>query len=268
MRANLRTTWRLFRAGFRQQSTYRLAALGGLVANATFGFLKVAMLFATVRAAGGELRGYDLGAMSAYIWLSQGMLGSINLHGRSELADRVKSGDVAVDFLRPLNLQLAQIANEVGRAVFALIPRGLPSVAIGAVVVGMAMPTGPAPYLLGAVSLLLGITVSCAVVYVVATAGFWLVETRGLQTLYMVVSGFLAGLFVPISLFPDWLRVLAEATPFPSMMMYPVDVLSGRVDGLASLGLVAAQVGWLVAVWLVGHLLTVAGRHRLEVQGG
>ncbi|MDE9364966.1 ABC-2 family transporter protein [Luteipulveratus sp. YIM 133132] len=268
MRASLLPYWRLLRAGIREQSTYRLAALGGLVANATFGFLKVAVLFATVRAAGGDLNGYDLGAMSAYIWLSQGLLGSVNLHGRSDFAERIKDGSVAVDFLRPLDVQAASIVQEVGRSLWSLVPRGIPSVLIGGLVVGMTMPTSPGPYLLGAVSLLIGITIGAAVVYLVATAGFWMVETRGLQILYMVVSGFLAGLFVPIALFPGWLLVLAQATPFPSMMMYPIDILSGRVTGAAALGLTAAQLGWLAALGLAGHLLTRAGRHKLEVQGG
>lgn len=259
---------RLLAAGVRQQSTYRLAALGGLIANTTFGFLKVAMLFATVDAAGGELNGYDIGAMSAYIWISQGLLGSVNLHGRSDLADRIKQGDVAIDFLRPLNVQAAAIAQEVGRALWALVPRGIPSVLIGGLVVGMAMPTTPLPYLLGAVSTVLGITLAAAVVYLVATCGFWMIETRGIQILYMVVSGFLAGLFVPIDLFPEWLRILAEATPFPAMMMYPIDVLSGRVTGAASGGLVAAQLGWLLLIGLAGHVVTHAGRRKLEVQGG
>lgn len=91
-------------AGFRQQSAYRLAALAGLVANTTFGFLKVALLLATVQAAGGELNGYDVGTMSAYVWLSQGLLGSVNLYGRSEMAERIRTGDVVVDFLRPLDV--------------------------------------------------------------------------------------------------------------------------------------------------------------------
>ena len=241
---------------------------GGLVANVTFGFLKVAMLFATVHAAGGTLQGYSVGTMSAYIWISQGMLGSINLSGRIELAERIRTGDVAIDFLRPINVQLATVATEVGKGIFALIPRGVPSVAVGALVVGMSVPTTPAPYLLGAVSLLLGITVSFATVYLVAVIGFWLIETRGIQIFYMVISGFFAGLYVPISLFPTWLLVIAEATPFPSMMMYPIDVLTGRVTGPASYGLVCAQLGWLAVTLLAGHLLTIAGRRKLEVQGG
>lgn len=268
MRARVRVYWRLLAAGFRRQSTYRLAALGGLAANAAFGFLKVAILFATVEAAGGELAGYDAGSMSAYVWLSQGLLGSVNLFGRSEMAERVKNGDVAIDFARPVDVQASAVVHEVGRALFALIPRGLPSVAIGALVVGMTMPTTVLPYLLGVVSVLLGITTSCAVIYVVATSGFWLVETRGVQVLYMVVSGFFAGLFVPIPLFPDWLRTLAECTPFPSMLMYPVEVLSGRVGITESLALVGVQGAWLLATLAIGHVLTAAGRHRLEVQGG
>jgi ABC-2 type transport system permease protein len=259
---------RLLAAGFRRQSTYRLAALGGLVANTTFGLLKVALLFAAVDASGGELAGYDVATMSAYIWISQGMLGSVNLSGRTEIADRIRTGDVSVDFLRPLDVHLASITSEVGRALFALIPRGVPAVAIGALLVGMAAPDSPASYAVGAVSLLLGIVVSAATVYLVGACGFWLVETRGIALLYMVVSGFLAGLFVPIALFPGWLHAVATATPFPSMLMYPIDVLSGRVDVVEGIGLVAVQVAWLALVLLVGQVATRAGRRRLEVQGG
>ncbi|GAA3679431.1 hypothetical protein GCM10022376_18510 [Yimella lutea] len=45
--------WRLFVARIRQQATSRLAMVGGLIANATFGFLKTAILSATVVAGGG-----------------------------------------------------------------------------------------------------------------------------------------------------------------------------------------------------------------------
>lgn len=269
MRATVRTYWRILVAGFRRQSAYLLAAFGGLVANTTFGLLKVALLFATVRAAGGDLHGYDIGLMSTYIWVSQGLLGSVNLFGRIEVAERIKDGSIAVDFLRPLDVQGASVVTEVGRSLFALIPRGIPSVAIGALVVGMALPDSAAAYPLGALSILLGITISAATVYlVVAAPGFWLVETRGLQILYMVVSGFLAGLFVPIWLFPDWLRVLAQATPFPAMLMYPVDILSGRVGVTGSLGLLGVQLAWLAGTLALGQLLTRAGRRHLEVQGG
>jgi ABC-2 type transport system permease protein len=238
------------------------------VANATFGFLKVAILFAAVRAAGGELEGYDVGAISAYVWISQGLLGSVNLNGRTDLAERIRTGDVAVDFLRPVDVQGAFVATEVGRSIFAFIPRGLPTLAIGIVVVGVPFPDHAWALPLGLLSLLLAVTISATTVYLLATAGFWLVETRGLQILYMVVSGFFAGLFLPIWFFPDWLVVLCNATPFPAMLMYPTDVLAGRVDGAGAVLHVLVQVGWLVVTVALGQWLTRAGRMRLEVQGG
>jgi ABC-2 type transport system permease protein len=268
MRAAARVYWRLLVAGFRRQSAYRLAAFGGLVANLTFGLLKVAVLFATVRAAGGELQGYDTASMGTYVWLSQGLLGSVNLNGRTDLALRVKDGQVAVDFLRPVDLQAATIAAETGMSLFSLVPRGLPSVLLGALTTGLQLPASPVFYLLGTISLLLGIVISAATVYLIAVAGFWLVETRGLQILYMLSSGFLGGLYVPIALFPPWLRIVAAATPFPSIMMYPIDVLSGIGGAGNAAGLVLAQLAWLTGVAAVGQLLTRAGRRRLEVQGG
>ncbi len=268
MRALGRVYGKLLAAGIRRQATYRLAALGGLVANTTFGFLKVAILFATVRAAGGSLHGYDVGSMSSYIWLSQGLLGSINVNGRSDIADRIKSGDVTTDFIRPVSIQGAFVATEVGRSLWSLVPRGVPAVLIGALVVGMALPGSPTAYAAGAVSLLLGLVISASTVYALATTGFWLVETRGVQVLYMVISGFFAGLFVPIYLFPHWLLVVAQATPFPSMLMYPTDILSGRTAGTAMLAVLGAQMVWLVLVWMLGEVLTMAGRRHLEVQGG
>jgi ABC-2 type transport system permease protein len=123
-------------------------------------------------------------------------------------------------------------------------------------------------YLLGAVSMVLGIVISAATVYLIAVVGFWLVETRGLQISYMLASGFLGGLYVPIALFPQWLRFVAAATPFPSFMMYPIDVLSGFGGAGHAAGLVLAQLAWLVGVVAAGQLLTRAGRRRLEVQGG
>ncbi len=268
VRAWLRVHGRLLASGFRRGAAYRGAALGGLVANVTFGFLKVSVLTAAVTAGGGELGGYDTRAIVAYAWLSQALLGSVNLFGRTDLAERMKDGSVAVDLLRPVDVQTATTAQEVGRALFTLLPRGVPIVVLGIVVGGMRLPLDPVSLALGVLSTVLAILLSYLVVYLVAVSGFWTVETRGLQVLYMIVSGFLAGLFVPVTLFPDWLLALALATPFPSVLQVPIDVVSGRVAGAEALGVVGVQLAWLAGVYAVGNLLTRAGRRRLEVQGG
>lgn len=264
----MRVYARILAAGFRTQSRYLPAAFAGLLANATFGLLKSGILLTLVDSHGGAVAGYTAGTMAAYAWLSQGLLGSVNIWSLPATAHRIRSGDIAVDFLRPVDVQLASVADDVGRGLFALIPRGLPSVAVGVLLVGMTMPAQVLPYVLGTVSLLLGITLSHALAYLLGTAGFWLVEVRGLQILYMGVAGLLTGLVTPIWLFPGWLQTLALATPFPAVLMYPIDVLSGRVTGTAAMGLIAAQAGWLALALAAGQVTTRLGRRTLEVQGG
>ena len=268
MRASAGVWWRLVAAGFRRQSSYRLAMVAGLATNVVFGFIRAAILFAAVDSAGGTLAGYDKGTVSAYVWISQGLLGAVQLNGSADIGDRVRTGDVAVDFTRPVDLQTWHLAEDLGRAAYTFIPRGLPSVLVGALTVGITMPTEAQPYLLGLVSVALGVAISFYCRYAVNVLGFWLLDTRGVRTFYMIVCGFLSGLYVPVALFPDWLHTLAMATPFPSILQAPVDVLSGHVTGADLWRTLGLQLVWVAVTCLAGRVLTSAGRTKLVVQGG
>lgn len=264
----LRTVGLLVRAGFRRETTYTMAMFAGLFTNVVFGFIRSAILLAAVVAAGGTLAGYDAGSVGAYVWLSQGLIGAVTLTGTAEIAERVRTGDVAVDFVRPVDVQLAHLATDLGRAAYTTIPRGLPSVVVGALTVGLVMPAQVLPYVLGAVSIVLAVALSFLVRFAVNLVGFWVVETRGITTLFTVTYGFLSGLYVPVHLFPGWLGTVAACTPFPSILQSPIDVLSGRVLGGDAVRVVLVQVAWVAAAALLGQVLLRSGRRKLEVQGG
>jgi ABC-2 type transport system permease protein len=71
-----------------------------------------------------------------------------------------------------------------------------------------------------------------------------------------------------VHLFPDWLRIIAYATPFPSLLQTPIDVLSGWALGAAALALVGSQVAWLVVLVGLARLVQWRAGLRLVVQGG
>jgi ABC-2 type transport system permease protein len=181
---------------------------------------------------------------------------------------RVRTGDIAVDLARPVDLQLAYGAADVGRGVAVLLPRSLPILLVGAVVTGLALPRSPWPYMLAAVAVLFATMLSFACRFVVNLAAFWIVEVRGVVGLYVLLSTLLSGLVLPITWFPSWLRLLAILTPFPSMVQTPADVLLGRLSGMSAVSALGVQVGWLVVVGAVGRLALAAGSRRLVVQGG
>ena len=63
---------RLVRAGFRQQSQYRLATLAGLFTNCVFGFIRASVLLAALEASTGGFAGYDRASLAGYVWISGG----------------------------------------------------------------------------------------------------------------------------------------------------------------------------------------------------
>ncbi|WP_054813594.1 ABC transporter permease [Nocardia arizonensis] len=255
-------------AGFRRQTQYLLAMFAGLFTNCVFGLVRAAVMLAAVRAAG-DFGGYDEGSIGAYVWLSQALLGATQFMGPPlELVDRIKNGDIAVDLLRPVDIQFGYLAADLGRAACTLIPRGIPSVVFGYLTFGLELPHTAWPYLLGAFSVLFALTLSFLSLFAVGLIGFWVVETRGIRVLYQICGTFLAGLFVPVHMFPDRLRTFAQATPFPSILQAPIDILSGRVLGIDAVTVVATQAMWVVLVGMAGRALLAAGRRRLEVQGG
>lgn len=259
---------RLARAEFHRYSTYRLAILAGIFTNTVFGLIKAGVFFAAIRAAGGSIVGYDTRQASSYVWLSQALLAPVAMYAWSDVADRVRTGEIAIDLARPIDLQLSYWARDLGRAALALPTRGLPTLLLGAAIVGVAPPPSWTAYPLGLASLVLGISVSFLCRYGVNLIAFWTLDVRGYLGLYTFVLGLLSGFYLPVHIFPAWLRGIAYASPFPAMFQSPIDVLSGRVAGAAALGVLEVQCGWLGALVVLTRVVLWRASVRLVVQGG
>ncbi|WP_347352747.1 ABC-2 family transporter protein [Intrasporangium sp.] len=258
----------LVRAGFRRHSTYRLALVAGLTTNSVFGMIRASVLLAAIASAGSAIGGYSGPMAAAFVWWGQALLGTVNLWGFQEVKERVRTGDIAVDFLRPLDPQLVYLAGDVGRAGINFVARGVPALLIGALLFDLAWPPGPAAWLVGAASVGLAVVVGFAGSFIVNLVSFWVIEVRGIQLVWTVVAGLFCGLYVPVPWFPGWLRTIADWSPFPAMLQHPIDILCGRLVG-ADVGLTLAnQVLWAVVLLGLGQVVMRAGRRHLEVQGG
>lgn len=246
-----------------------MAAAAGAFTNTVFGLIRAYITVAAIGAAGGTLAGYSAAEGITYAFLAQALMGPVNIGvWQGELAERVKTGDIAVDLARPVDPQLAYFAADLGRAAFAFLPRGAPPLLVGAVVFGLALPGTPLPYVLGAASVLLAVSVSFACRWLAHLAAFWLLDVRGVMMLYVVASGLLSGHLIPVHWFPGWLASLAHATPFPAMIQTPIDVVTGRAAGLDALTALGVQAVWLVATLTLGHWVFARGTRKLVAQGG
>jgi len=255
-------------AGFRRYATYRAATFAGAFTNTFFGVVKVAILFAAAAAAGGEIAGYDRAALSTYSWIAQGMIAIILVFARGDVADRVRTGDIAIDLGRPVHPILAWLAEDLGRAGQACLIRFFAPLAVGGLLFGLRVPEHVVTLPLFLLSGLLAVGVSFGSRLLVNLAAFWILDVRGLLTLYMVGSNVLSGLIVPLAFFPGWLKAISYATPFPWMLQAPVDIAVERATGTEALLALAAQAGWAAALLALATLTLRRGTRRLVVQGG
>ena len=260
----LRPYLHLVRAGFRRHSIYLAASLAGLFTNTVFGLLRVAVLLAVVEQSG-RVAGYDAADTNAFVWLGQGLLAVVTLWPDRELALRVRSGDVAIDLARPWDLQPALLAQDLGRAAHAMVVRFAPPVLFGALVLPFRWPQSPWTVLGFAVSTVLAVVISFAIRFILDLTAFWLIDNRGVVTVYAASTGLLCGLTVPIAYLPEPVRIALYATPFPTMLQTPIDVFCERG---ATAALLAHQALWAVLLLAAGRFVLVRATRKLVVQGG
>jgi len=267
--AYTRTFWALIAGGYRRYFTYRQATVAGATTNIVFGFVKTYVLFAVAAGAGGVAQGYGSQQLATFVWIGQGMLSVVLFWRWTELADRIRTGDVATDLLRPVPPLIAYLGADLGRAGHAMITRFLPPVVVGALVFDLSVPASGLTYLLFALSLVLAVIISFTCRFLTNAAAYWILDLRGVMAAWAVSSGVLSGLFFPLPFLPRPVVVVLQfATPFPCMFQNPLDILTERVDLAGQLRLLALQLAWAIGLLAIGQAVQRRAERKLVIQGG
>ncbi|HET6855910.1 MAG TPA: ABC-2 family transporter protein [Streptomyces sp.] len=256
--------------GFRRYATYRVATAAGVFTNTVFGFI-MAYAYTALWDQRPQLGGYDLSQALTYVWLGQAMLMTAAMMGggfENELIERIRTGDIAIDLYRPVDLQLFWLAGDLGRAAFHLLGRGIIPMALGALAFDLSLPANPLVWTAFLVAMLFGVVVSFAIRFLVALSAFWLLDGAGVAQMTFIAGLFFSGMVLPLNVFPGALGEVARVLPWSSLLQVPADVLLGRYSGWGLAGAYAFQIGWAAALLTAGRLLQTVAMRRVVVQGG
>src|SRR5439155_911130 len=219
------------RRGYLRYAAYPAATAAGAFTNIIFGLMRGSVLLALF-AERERIGAYDAAATITYVWVTQGLLNVVALWGWQELALRVRSGDIATDLIRPIHPIRAGLATDYGRALYQLIFRGIPPVAVGALAFGAVLPADPFVWLAFFASLALAVAVSFGFRLLYNLAAFWTTDTRGAMILALVVMSVFSGFTIPIQFFPPWLAVIANVQQLAQWTLPEVALLYA-ISGLA-----------------------------------
>lgn len=263
----MRLYFEVSRRGFRRYSTYVGATAAGVFTNTVFGFIKAYVLIALFRARG-ELGGYVTTDAVTYNFVTQGLIATVAVWGWFEVEERIRSGQLATDLLRPYSFLGYWFAHDAGRALYQALARGIPPFLVAAVFFELRLPTDALTWLLFFASVGAAVAVSFAIRFLVNAAAFWLLDSRGMYLLVMVPWVFFSGLMLPLAAFPRGLRTVARALPFAATFDAPAQIFLEKLSGWGIAATLGGQALWALVVLAFARGVLALGTRKLVIQGG
>ena len=261
-------------ARYRLQLQYRAAALAGMVTQAFWGALKL-MVFAAFYSAATAPAPMRFSDVVAYTWLAQALFALLPWNVDDDLAVQIRSGNVAVELLRPLDLYSYWFARTFAFRTARTSLRALPILVLAAGVLplcGLERWALPLPGLASAAAFALSLTatvvLSTAVTMLLQISLLYTVSAEGVVRTAPAAVTVLSGMVVPLPLFPDWLQPLLLAQPLRGLVDVPFRIYTGHIAPLAALPEVGLQLLWCALLVWLGRALLGRALVRVVIQGG
>ena len=100
-----------------------------------------------------------------------------------------------------------------------------------------------------------------------ALAAFWTTRVMAINEIYMGAGFFLSGQMAPLELMPGWVQTVAAALPFRWMVVFPVELLLGRLTPAQALHGFAIQIVWIGLAFGLVSLVWSRGVKRYAAVG-
>jgi ABC-2 type transport system permease protein len=251
---------------FRKHTAYRSEIWLRIVLGLIWVGIQVAIWNALIGS--GEVDGVTVGNMITYAILNTVLSLTLIDQSLRDVDQKIRSGDIAVDLIKPFNYLLTVFADQLGRSLFIATFTVVPTVAIAALLFGFEAPPSIWNALAFLVSIALALAISFAFACMIIMFAFYFLATFHFVWTFGALKSLFAGSLVPFWFYPEGLRSVAEFLPFQFLGFFPAATWMGQLSGaeiLRDLGL-----GLLWSAVLLGFCSWLWGRitRRLIVQGG
>ncbi len=115
-------------------------------------------------------------------------------------------------------------------------------------------------------SITLGFLMTFLVNYCIGLTAFWLTNAGGIRRIFLLIRDVTAGVFVPLTFFPDIIQFISFFLPFQYMVYVPAQVFIGNYE-LAGISLTLPQIVGLQAIsvmimWGISEVMVRFGEKK------
>lgn len=245
---------------------YKLALFSSLPLYFLRGLLSISILMAF------NSLSFDLeqrGELINYIWIQTCLAPFISSWMiDNDLATLIKSGDIACDYMKPINLYWSWFTRLISQRFFTGVISSLPLLLIVVflpieyrLVLTISMERGFIILLVILLALILN-TVLSLLVYI---SVFHTLSIIGSLLVFGSVVEFCGGLVLPFTLFPESMKQVLSLLPFKYGIAYPIQLVSGHTGEPSG---IFFQVAWIMLLIACGQRWLNANLKQIIVQGG
>jgi ABC-2 type transport system permease protein len=256
----------LFSAWLSHMTIYRAEIIIWMLAG-TLPLIMMAVWIGKAEAEGGSVRGFSSADFAAY-FLGAWMTGQMVVAWVAwEISFAVRQGTFSTKLLRPINpfweYFMQHVTERIVRYPFVFL-----IVFVGVLLVPetqLVKSLGHAVIYFLAVTL--AFVIRFLIAYCIGLASFWLENATALDELYFVLSIMLAGSFAPLDFYPAWLRPILEFLPFPYVIYYPTQILTGQLEGIEIARVILIQLLWVGIFFVLLQVMWRLGRKHYGAVG-
>jgi ABC-2 type transport system permease protein len=203
-----------------------------------------------------------------YVWLNQALLAMLPWNVDRDVAALVRSGGVAYELLRPLDLYNHWFARAAAWRIAPTVLRAVPMAVLAGLFFGLGPPPSWPAAGMFALTLAGGLLLSCALTVLLNLSLLWTTSGEGVTRVAAALITLLSGSLIPLPLLPDWAQPVLRALPFAAMRDMPFRVYSGHIAPSEAWSVLARQAVWAVLLIALGRAVLARATRRLVVQGG
>lgn len=214
------------------------------------------------------IRGLTFNETFLYVGLGSAVFILLKTYADWYLHYEIREGIIAMYLTKPIDLQLYMLFANLGSLLMNLLAISLPTAIMLGLVFRIKIAFG-AGILLFPLSLLLAFLISFSIDYFIGLMGFYSESVWGLSTTKEIIVTVFSGALIPLQFFPDAIRRILLWLPFQAIYHTPLMMLTRPDQGLdVFLRMLAVQLAWVVALFILGRLFYTQAIKVLRIAGG
>lgn len=265
---------------------YRSAALAGMSTQFFFGFIHIMLYVAFYNNTSsitvpsipklslitGPSTNITLSQMTTYFWLYQSFYYMFLIRETdNELLDQIKTGNIAYELCKPLNLYFLWFIKIVAKKTIGVFLRFWPILLVAFFLPDpfkLSLPDSKLALLLFIISLLLSLLIATIITLFIHILTFYTLKDKGSISLVTTISEFFSGGLVPIIFMPTPLQIIAYLLPFRYISDLPLRIYNGTLFLNTSLINIGLQIFWVISLGLISYYLMHKALKKVIIQGG